>query len=111
MFYTFTEIREYEAEGQQQKEYIVDMFEDSAKTISLGQANYHILSSNSNYQQEFIDSMERPPIQPREAGYVEKRINEYPSIGDQLDALWKGGDAATEMLAIVQAVKNKYPKP
>lgn len=38
------------------------------------------------------------------------RAAEYPSIGDQLDALWKGGDAAAEMLAKVQAVKVKYPK-
>ena len=43
--------------------------------------------------------------------YIAKRIAEYPSIGDQLDALWKGGDAAEEMLAKVQAVKTKYPKP
>ena len=43
--------------------------------------------------------------------YIAKRIAEYPSIGDQLDALWKGGDAAAEMLAKVQAVKTKYPKP
>lgn len=42
--------------------------------------------------------------------YKEKRAKEYPSIADQLDALWKGGDAAAEMLAKVQAVKNKYPK-
>lgn len=43
--------------------------------------------------------------------YAQKRSSEYPSIGDQLDALWKGGDAAAEMLAAVQAVKLKYPKP
>jgi hypothetical protein len=43
--------------------------------------------------------------------YKGKRVAEYPSIGDQLDALWKGGEAATEMLAKVQAVKTKYPKP
>ncbi len=43
--------------------------------------------------------------------YAEKRVAEYPSIGDQLDALWKGGEAAAEMLAVVQAVKLKYPKP
>jgi len=43
--------------------------------------------------------------------YKGKRVAEYPSIGDQLDALWKGGDAAAEMLAKVQAVKTKYPKP
>ena len=43
--------------------------------------------------------------------YIAKRQSEYPPIGDQLDALWKGGDAAAEMLAKVQAVKTKYPKP
>jgi len=42
--------------------------------------------------------------------YIAKRQAEYPPIGDQLDALWKGGDAAAEMLAKVQAVKAKYPK-
>ena len=44
-------------------------------------------------------------------GYKYQRASEYPPIGDQLDALWKGGTAAEEMLAKVQAVKNKYPKP
>ena len=43
--------------------------------------------------------------------YQRQRAQEYPLIGDQLDALWKGGDAAAEMLAKVQAVKTKYPKP
>ena len=42
--------------------------------------------------------------------YKQQRASEYPPIGDQLDALWKGGDAAAEMLAKVQAVKSKYPK-
>jgi hypothetical protein len=42
--------------------------------------------------------------------YQRDRAAEYPAIGDQLDALWKGGDAATAMLAQVQAVKAKYPK-
>lgn len=42
--------------------------------------------------------------------YKAKRAAEYPPIGDQLDALWKGGEAAAEMLAKVQAVKAKYPK-
>ena len=43
--------------------------------------------------------------------YQRDRAKDYPPIGDQLDALWKGGDDATEMLAKVQAVKEKYPKP
>lgn len=43
--------------------------------------------------------------------YAEKRAFAYPSMGDQLDALWKGGDAAAEMLARIQSVKAQYPKP
>jgi hypothetical protein len=42
--------------------------------------------------------------------YKQQRASEYPPIGDQLDALWKGGDEAAAMLAKVQAVKAKYPK-
>ena len=42
--------------------------------------------------------------------YKYARAAEYPSIGDQLDALWKGGAEAEAMLAKVQAVKAKYPK-
>ena len=41
--------------------------------------------------------------------YIAKRASEYPAIGDQLDALWKGGEAAAEMLAKVQAVKTTFP--
>lgn len=50
------------------------------------------------------------PLAVSATEYQRKRATEYPPIGDQLDALWKGGDAATAMLAQVQAVKNKYPK-
>lgn len=42
--------------------------------------------------------------------YAEKRRLEYPPIGDQLDALWKGGEEAEAMLAKIQAVKAKHPK-
>jgi len=45
------------------------------------------------------------------AQYARDRRAEYPSIGDQLDALWKGGDDAAAMLEQVMAVKSKYPKP
>lgn len=45
-----------------------------------------------------------------ENNYVTKRLREYPSIGDQLDDLFKAGVFSEEMLAKIQAVKNKYPK-
>ena len=43
--------------------------------------------------------------------YAQRRKEEYPDIGDQLDALWKGGDAAEAMLQKIIAVKDQYPKP
>lgn len=39
-----------------------------------------------------------------------KRAKEYPPIGDQLDALWKGGQAQADMKVRIDAVKVKYPK-
>lgn len=43
--------------------------------------------------------------------YAELRRKEYPAIGDQLDALWKGGEALEAMKQQVMAVKDKFKKP
>ena len=42
--------------------------------------------------------------------YKAKRADEYPAIGDQLDALFKAGVFPADMAATIQAVKDKYPK-
>jgi hypothetical protein len=42
--------------------------------------------------------------------YKAKRAIEYPAIGDQLDALFHAGVFPPEMAALIQAVKDKYPK-
>ena len=44
------------------------------------------------------------------APYSVKRQRSYPPIGDQLDALWKGGDDAAAMKVIVDKVKSDNPK-
>ena len=43
--------------------------------------------------------------------YKKVRREAYPVIGDQLDALWKGGDAQAAMKVIVDKVKSDNPKP
>lgn len=51
--------------------------------------------------------------------YRQKRRDRYPSIGDQLDVIWKTlatnpdamPDEARAMLAQVLAVKSSIPKP
>jgi len=42
--------------------------------------------------------------------YARKRATEYPSIGDQLDALFHAGVFPEAMAAQIQAIKDKYPK-
>lgn len=43
--------------------------------------------------------------------YRELRRVAYPPIGDQLDALWKGGQEMAEIKAAIDKVKADYPKP
>lgn len=43
--------------------------------------------------------------------YQRQRAPEYPSITDQLDALFHAGVFPPEMAEQIQAVKDKYPKP
>lgn len=50
-------------------------------------------------------------VRPEIPDYYAKRRAEYPSLGDQLDAMWKGGQDSAGMVAKIQAVKTKYPKP
>lgn len=62
-------------------------------------------------EEEVVAEVARLQAEYEAQEYQRQRAAEYPPIGDQLDALWKGGDAAAEMLATVMAVKAKYPKP
>lgn len=43
--------------------------------------------------------------------YQRLREPAYPSIGDQLDALFKAGAFPDDMAAKIQSVKDQYPKP
>lgn len=58
-----------------------------------------------------IDIDKSEIVRPDIPDYYAKRRAEYPSIGDQLDAFWKGGEAEVAMYERIQAVKAKYPKP
>ena len=62
-------------------------------------------------KQEINAELQKLQLEWENTQYQRDRAPEYPPIGDQLDALWKGGEDAEEMLAKVQAVKAKYPKP
>lgn len=57
---------------------------------------------------EFI---EKSSDEKYKSNYRNLRSREYPTMGDQLDAIWKGGADLDAMKAQVMAVKAKYPKP
>ena len=48
---------------------------------------------------------------PPEPTYHELRAAAYPPIGDQLDAMWKGGEAEAAMKQLILDVKAEFPKP
>lgn len=43
--------------------------------------------------------------------YDQRRKEEYPSLEDQLDALWKGGKDADAMRKKIMDIKAQFPKP
>jgi hypothetical protein len=48
---------------------------------------------------------------PQAPTYQELRAAAYPPVGDQLDALWKGGEPEAAMKQIILDVKAEFPKP
>ena len=58
-----------------------------------------------------VDIDKSEVVRPEIPDYYAKRRAEYPTLGDQMDEQWKGGDAAEAMHQKILAVKAKYPKP
>lgn len=70
----------------------------------------HFVAGGWEYRD--IPAPEPEPVQPEIVlTYRELRAREYPPIGDQLDALYHAGIFPADMAALIQAVKDKYPKP
>ena len=61
-------------------------------------------------EQEIADEVTRLKELYASQKYARERRLAYPNIGDQLDALWKGGADADEMKIKVNKVKTDIPK-
>jgi hypothetical protein len=62
-------------------------------------------------EDEINQEIERLRAEHELTQYQRDRKPEYPSITDQLDALFHAGVFPPEMAAQIQAIKDKYPKP
>jgi len=70
-------------------------------------------SENTDYQKylEWVAEGNTPgPADDITLDYRSQRAAEYPSIGDQLDALFHAGMLPRELTIQIQAIKAKYPK-
>tara|TARA_A100001035_G_scaffold131729_1_gene103516 strand:+ start:2326 stop:2604 length:279 start_codon:yes stop_codon:yes gene_type:complete len=73
-------------------------------TVVNGDIAYDKNGNEVEVDQALIDSW----VDPDEHKY--QRMSEYPSIGDQLDALYHAGVFPEDMANKIKAVKDKYPK-
>lgn len=76
---------------------------DNVVTID-GEIAYDVDNNIVEVDMDQVNAWQNPDL------YKEQRVAEYPSIGDQLDALFHAGVFPPEMAAQIQAVKDKYPK-
>jgi len=82
----------------------------SVKNIEWNEDTDEIYSAVDSDGNEVSIDMDSVNTHYESKKYVNKRKNEYPSIGDQLDALFHAGAFPDDMAAQIQAVKDKYPK-
>lgn len=61
-------------------------------------------------KQEILEQFEIVKAEYEGQNYARKRVEEYPSIGDQLDALFHAGVFPEYMAAQIQQIKDKHPK-
>jgi hypothetical protein len=91
-------------------EIYADIDNKEAQWEALTPKTRDIIDSFTGETQTFdIDKSEI--VKPDFPDYYAKRRTEYPSLSDQLDAMWKGGNALSDMLQKINEVKEKYPKP
>jgi len=80
-------------------------------TPSSGSFNYWVVDADKKtvtYDKSTADS---DAAASAAVAYKSRRHTAYPDVRDQLDALWKGGDAQAAMKVIVDKVKSDNPKP
>ena len=65
---------------------------------------------NSSENKPTDDEINGQDDTPSKADYFQNRQVSYPSLGDQLDDLYKNGAFSDEMAAQIKAVKDKFPK-
>jgi len=93
--------------NEEKAQQIADIrFDLEAAARSVGLQDFSIEEIAQATQDELQESEEK-----RLYGYKKDRVKKYPTVKDQLDALWKGGDDMEAMRQKFMAIKAEFPKP
>jgi len=90
---------------------VISLIPDAQVTCWKNTVEWHNYPTSPITEQEITAELTRLQQEYDNKNYQRLRAAEYPPIGDQLDALFHAGVFPPEMTALLQEVKNKYPKP
>ena len=71
--------------------------------------NERLPISDDDFEQMVIDCANNK-FNEQEFGYIQKRLEAYPAIGEQLDYIFHNGLEAWKT-DIIQPIKDQFPKP
>ena len=71
--------------------------------------NERLPISDDDFEQMVIDCANNK-FNEQEFGYIQKRLEAYPAIGEQLDYIFHNGLDAWKA-DIIQPIKDQFPKP
>ena len=91
-----------EVHGNKMPNDVVEITEDYHQQLLQGQSGDKEIAPDENGHPILVDRQPLP--------YTLKRQYDYPSIGDQLDALYHAGVFPADMAAKIKAVKDMHPK-
>jgi len=100
---------------------IAERSTDIKSLLSLDQTKYEVFEWNGPLPTWDMDAGEPRPLDPRtpeqkdecaNVEYANKRLREFPKIGDQLDMIyWDAINETTNWIDEINRIKEKYPKP
>ena len=71
--------------------------------------NQRLPISDDDFEQMVVDCANNK-FNEQEFGYIQKRLEAYPAIGEQLDYIFHNGLEAWKT-DIIQPIKDQFPKP
>ena len=71
--------------------------------------NQRLPISDDDFEQMVVDCANNK-FNEQEFGYIQKRLEAYPSYGEQLDYIFHNGLEAWKA-DIIQPIKDQFPKP